>query len=282
MSKKSVFLSIIVPVFNRENYIGRCLKSVFEAARRVNFSVELVVIDDGSTDGSVRVIESLFEEFRRHSLPNFMFRLIVLDENHGVNFARNRGIEIADSEFTIFLDSDNYFFEDAFLKVWRWINKISADLYLFSTVSASTGKVMDKVFPKNRNVTYHEYLCHFSGELTTVIRTDILKKYPLFEKINGGEGVYWTLLLKKGFKAYLVDDVIKIYDETPPNRLSSRKKNFRRLAKVYGFYLKYLLLEYLLHCPVKAFLVVSKFVFYSVFQIVFSIGSFMKKGSNHA
>ncbi len=85
-------ISIIIPCFNAEATIGRCLDAVF--ALEVPGEVEVIVIDDGSTDDSISIIQ------------RYPCQLICLGQNSGAAFARNRGLERAIGEFIFFADSD--------------------------------------------------------------------------------------------------------------------------------------------------------------------------------
>ena len=91
-------VSVIVPVYNSEEYIGATLDSIINQDFR-NF--ELIVIDDGSTDKSLEVINQ--------KLSNATISYNVIhQENSGVSGARNRGIDAANGEFLVFIDADDY------------------------------------------------------------------------------------------------------------------------------------------------------------------------------
>lgn len=98
MKKSSkVLFSIIVPVYNSENYINRCIRSICEQTIH-NF--ELIIIDDGSTDNS----GAMCDEFSKKD-----DRIRVMHKkNGGVSSARNIGIDLAIGEFIVFIDSDDY------------------------------------------------------------------------------------------------------------------------------------------------------------------------------
>lgn len=91
-------VSVIVPVYNAEEYIGNTLDSIINQDFK-NF--EVVVIDDGSTDESLEIIS---EKLSRSDISYN----IVHQENSGVSSARNRGIEAAKGEYLVFIDADDY------------------------------------------------------------------------------------------------------------------------------------------------------------------------------
>ena len=97
-----MILSIIIPMYNADKYIKRCLDSVFnQGLEPENF--EVIIINDGSTDHSLSVVKGM-----EHSFSN----LIIIDkENGGQGAARNLGLEIASGDYIMFLDSDDYLVE---------------------------------------------------------------------------------------------------------------------------------------------------------------------------
>ena len=88
-------VSIIVPTYNRENVIERALRSIL---RQTYSAYEVIVVDDGSTDGTESVVTGL---------QDARIRYIALQENQGVAHARNVGIQEAKYDYVAFLDSDD-------------------------------------------------------------------------------------------------------------------------------------------------------------------------------
>ena len=91
-----MFFSVIIPVYNSEKSLDRCLRSVLEQSFE---DFEVVIIDDGSSDGSPAIC-------RRYAEADPRIRYIC-QENGGVSSARNHGIQEAEGEFLVFLDSDD-------------------------------------------------------------------------------------------------------------------------------------------------------------------------------
>lgn len=91
------FISLIVPVFNKEKYLARCIDSILHQ----KLDYEVVIIDDCSQDGSVKIAQQYVE---RHD----HFHLVILPENKGVGNARNVGVEQAQGDYLLFVDSDDW------------------------------------------------------------------------------------------------------------------------------------------------------------------------------
>ena len=109
MSKK---VSIVIPVYNVENYIKKSLDSIINQTFNFN-DIEVIMVDDCSTDNSGIIIDEYASKYDN-------FKSIHLDENSGAaGKPRNVGLNMASSEFVMFLDSDDCFRRDAIEKLYR-------------------------------------------------------------------------------------------------------------------------------------------------------------------
>lgn len=103
--------SIIIPVYNVEDYLKRCLDSVIQQS----FSdFEVIIINDGSTDKSRNICEEYERKDRRIKLYN--------QDNMGLSAARNNGIKKASGDYLLFLDSDDYYEKDLLIKLNKYTN----------------------------------------------------------------------------------------------------------------------------------------------------------------
>lgn len=93
-------ISVIIPVYNASLLLNRCLDSVFN--QHTQYNIEVVLVDDGSTDDTVEVIKRRKEQDRI---------LLYLQENAGPAIARNKGVELAHGEFCAYLDADDYWLD---------------------------------------------------------------------------------------------------------------------------------------------------------------------------
>ena len=109
-------LSIIIPVYNCENYVDACLSSILNQ----NFTnFELIIIDDGSTDNSLKKCKA-FEKDTRVK--------IISKENEGVSIARNTGLKLSAAEYVMFVDSDDILAQGMFQSMIDQISQTNADL----------------------------------------------------------------------------------------------------------------------------------------------------------
>lgn len=113
----SVDVSIIIPVYNDCN-IKRILQSALDQTGDVRF--EVIVVDDGSTDDTVKIIDEYCAIDDRFS--------VIRQENQGVSVARNKGIEAANGEYLVFWDSDDEAPEDAIVSLYKAVSSEFADM----------------------------------------------------------------------------------------------------------------------------------------------------------
>lgn len=106
-----VTLSIIIPVYNVEQYLAECLDSIF-----VNnaFKGEVICVDDGSTDGSPEILASYCSHYGNLK--------VIRQENAGLSAARNAGLRMATGDYVLFVDSDDYLADNAIDKFLAKLN----------------------------------------------------------------------------------------------------------------------------------------------------------------
>ncbi|MDF2791255.1 MAG: glycosyl transferase family protein, partial [Neobacillus sp.] len=126
---KQEMVSVIVPVYNTEKYIARCLESIITQKYR---NIEIIVVNDGSTDQSEKIINTYAEKDRRVQLYN--------QKNAGQAVARNRGLQIANGEYILMVDSDDSISENLIDDVLRKMCEAKADLAIFDLYYFKSGK----------------------------------------------------------------------------------------------------------------------------------------------
>ena len=117
---KKPILSVILPCYNTEKYIGKTLESL-EAQTMQDF--EMVFVNDGSTDHTLDILNSVKEKY-----PSRV--IVVSKENEGLSKTRNVGLEYATGEFVIFLDSDDYIDNDYFEVLTKAAVENNSDMVL--------------------------------------------------------------------------------------------------------------------------------------------------------
>lgn len=110
-------ISIIVPVYNVEKYLARCLESILEQTYK---DLEVILVDDGSTDASPRICDQYAEKDKRIR--------VVHKKNGGLSDARNYGMRIMRGNYVVFIDSDDLVHKQAVELLYQNIKKYNADI----------------------------------------------------------------------------------------------------------------------------------------------------------
>ena len=135
-------ISVIIPVYNTEKYLDRCIRSVLNSTYK---DFEVLLIDDGSVDGSLEICRAYCRLDRRVRL---------LTQKHGgVSEARNRGIQESRGEWLVFVDSDDFISEDFFDLIAQKKHQ-SCDLLIFDFLrrkkrAGNTADLMQSVPAQN-------------------------------------------------------------------------------------------------------------------------------------
>ena len=117
-------ISVIIPVYNVEDYLHVCLNSVLKQTYQ---DFEIICIDDASTDSSIEILEYFTKKDSR-------IKVLKNDSNKGPGFSRNRGLEVALGKYVSFLDSDDWFSPNAFEILIEKAEKDNLDLLLFKNI----------------------------------------------------------------------------------------------------------------------------------------------------
>lgn len=99
-------MSVIVPVYNVERYLKECVESILTQSYR---DIEVILVDDGSTDSSPAICDSFVSDGRAR---------VIHQPNGGLSAARNAGIEAAKGSWLVFIDSDDYFTSPSAIETW--------------------------------------------------------------------------------------------------------------------------------------------------------------------
>lgn len=168
-------ISIIIPVYNGEKFIERCLDSVVS---QKGAELDIIVINDGSTDGTAKILEKYKDSIT----------IKTCDTNNGVSAARNKGIPMIQGDYVMFLDADDYLPEEAIAVLTKVIEKTDADIVKFR---------LRLVYPDGRVRRRHNQFDAYD----IVEKKDFKKKiYPYFitgiRLNNLCSGIYRSSIIK--------------------------------------------------------------------------------------
>lgn len=124
-------ISVIVPVYNVEKYLKKCIKSIMSQSYT---NLEIILINDGSTDNSGKICDELKEQDKRIK--------VIHKSNGGLSDARNAGLKIANGKYIGFVDSDDYIAEDMFETLYNINKKYNSDISIVSFYEIYKDKVI--------------------------------------------------------------------------------------------------------------------------------------------
>lgn len=135
-------ISIIIPVYNVEKYITRCMDSIINQTFK---DLEIILVDDGSLDNCPQICDDYACQDDRI--------VVIHQENKGLGLARNAGLDIATGKYVTFVDSDDYIALDAMERIWNRLEDSCADMCVFSYVNkADSGDENRKIIPVGETV----------------------------------------------------------------------------------------------------------------------------------
>ena len=215
-------ISIIIPVYNAEKYLDKCIESILEQDYK---NYECIFVDDGSTDSSAEICKKICDADAR-------FRYIE-QKNGGASKARNTGIKNVRGEWVTFIDADDmivpYYLSEAISHADDDIDMViggnlrSADIdYIKPIREKYTAHIYKDNFEELR-ASYFNDCIHFSqkgyigrGPVNRLVRTDIVLNCLFDEKLIYGEDMIWNLRLLKRCKKICVSECIwYLYRVTP-------------------------------------------------------------------
>lgn len=161
-----VKFSIIIPVYNLEDYLYRCLESVLNQDYN---DFEIILINDGSDDNSLNIIE----EFKNQYSSKIK---VISQVNQGVSSARNKGLQEAEGEYIIFIDGDDYIDSNHLSNILEYIGK-SKNSFILNSLFVETGETTWVIPKASKN-----YDCSFYGTLMNILDNHRYQGF-LFNKI---------------------------------------------------------------------------------------------------
>lgn len=220
-------VSVIVPLFNKEPYVARALRSILDQSFQ---DFEILVIDDGSTDKSAEIVRRVCDRRIR----------LIQQENGGPGAARNRGIAEAKGEFVAFLDADDCwlpsYLDDGISKLSQLgpeVATISSGYFIFPPGSSMESMwrhrgLKDGIFRVNSDTPAQlaVYLLAYMHPCTTIARTEVIRRYGGFfstHKCLYGEDSYlWLKVLLNEPISIELSAAVELHTEA--SALSCRSK----------------------------------------------------------
>ena len=249
-------ISVIIPTFNRKQVVSNSIDSVLSQNEE---GVEIVVVDDVSTDGTI--------EFIRKEYKNII--LVELEKNSGQNVARNRGASVASGEWLLFLDSDDTLTNGSLRHLKDLLKKVKSDI-IFSACIDSDGKITSNNPNFEGYLSYKKYICgEIKGEYLPMVKRETFLKCLFDETTRRAPGIGHARVIKMSGNAYFTNFVARNYDTKISDSLTKQKKiNYAEMSKVWSIILKEQGLD-MISASIKVFFIsLAKYCYYKFFYLV--------------
>lgn len=201
-------ISVIIPVFNGENFIERAVLSVI---KQTYCDIELIVVNDGSTDRTQQILESLWKQYKPKG------KLITIN-NSGSSHARNVGLDNISGEYFCLLDADDYLEITIFENIFKKFKNFDVCYYGYRDIDENGLVVMkyDDVFHYIDNISGPDsailklkkkiWMCHGNAVFSRQILED--NKIRYIDGINHGEDLYFIIMMLASSNVVRCLDVI--------------------------------------------------------------------------
>ncbi|KMK51136.1 hypothetical protein RO21_07990 [[Actinobacillus] muris] len=203
MSSSNILISVIVPIYNVEKYLQKCIESIIEQSYT---NLEIILVNDGSKDSSPQICDKYAKKDSRIK--------VIHKENGGLSDARNKGLEVATGDFISFIDSDDFIEKDLYNNFQQILSTYpKLDIYIFNLNKQT----------KSSWIKCHSVLqSHYTENKTQVLSY-------IFD-LNGVDSYAWNKIFRRSlFQEYnLFFPKGKLYEDvfTIPRIISKSRKIF--------------------------------------------------------
>lgn len=224
-------LSIIVPVYNGENYIERCIESILQTE---GLEYEIIIINDGSIDNTESIIKKV---------ENDIITTISLPENRGVSYCRNIGVEKAKGKYITFMDIDDYIEKEMYPILLKKAQEEDLDVCYCNSneVFEKTGQIVKSKYKlKNEILEQPEIIKLFLTDRISpsccdkIYKLELLKgKIKIDEELAIGEDILFILdIMRESKKIGVVDSYFYYYVQQEKSVMHTISPKFSQFKKV--------------------------------------------------
>ena len=222
---EDIKVSVIIPIYNGARYV----KKAIDSALSQEVSVEVLVLDDNSTDDLDEVMAGFSDDQRVHYLKS--------ETRLGVAGSRNKGVKLSKGEYVAFLDADDYWAEG---KLKEQIELMEEHHAVISSTAreliAPDGKSTGRIIPIKERITYKDILRHNMISCSAVVvKRNVIINYPMEHDDSHEDYITWISLIKDyGFAVGLDKPYLK-YRLSEGGKSRNKLKSAIMTFKVYQY-----------------------------------------------
>lgn len=204
-------VSVIIPVFNTEKYISRCINSVLSQTYK---DIEIICCDDGSTDGSYNVLLDFQSKYKN-------IQVLKNSSNIGQGKSRNKCISISNGKFLFFLDSDNYILPHSIERFVEFGEKYPKHIIISDMVEID--EFGYEIRKRYQNISTLDVLIKGNTiDMAALVEKDVFKDKKFYEYRILEDWDLWLTCLVDGYKFYKINEFLVYY--TVRNNSSCRSR----------------------------------------------------------
>ena len=225
-------VSVIVPVYNVEKYLSRCLESLINQSLK---DIEIICINDGSADNSLQILKQFAYKDNRIKIIN--------QTNSGQSVARNKGLAIASGKYIGFVDSDDWIDNDYYEKMFETIERTNSDFACCS---------IKRMYPykqsKRLEITKEEIICNLNDKfkylnmpsqcfsVNKLYKRELLNKFEIrFIEGRYFEDIPFLLNIVLNFEQMVSVPNITYYYWANPNSTMKKQDNIKRQDFIWAW-----------------------------------------------
>lgn len=196
-------ISIIIPIYNAEKYINKCLDSILKQTKK---ELEIILINDGSTDNTEKIIKT-YQDKRIKYFKN---------DNHGIGYSRNFGINQSTSKYIMFLDSDDYLETTACEELFNKAEKDNLDIVISDFYKVFNNNIEEIKLPSFENSSLKDnpdIITEYLNPWAKLYSSKLLKdnKIKFVENLKYEDAPFVIETLDKAKKIGKVDKPLNYY-----------------------------------------------------------------------
>lgn len=221
----SIKVSIIIPVYNMEEYLRECLDSIINQTLQ---DIEIICINDGSTDNSLSILYEYKEKDNRIKIIN--------QDNKGTGIARNNGIKIAVGEYIGFVDPDDWISLDYYEKLYKIANQKDLDIVCAKNRIEYLSKTEQKIFKINNKFLKKELILRHISLWNKIFKKDFINQYN-FENLNTkcSQDLPFTIGSIISTNKIGIADTTYYYRVLDTSAYHKKNKDYQEIFQIYNY-----------------------------------------------
>lgn len=211
-------LSIVTPTYNRAHLICRSLDASLQLVA-AGVAAEIVVVDDASSDGTLQLLQQRYPD----EIASGVLRIDRLPVNQGVTAAKNRGAALARGLWVAFMDSDDNFIVENMTALQTELEQHLQDDAVFFRCRDNQSKHLIGPVAKSGYITLSTLINNGTpGECLPVLKRDSIVQHAYPAELRGSESLSYFAILAQGGRIFISELVLREYDYSGEDRLSSK------------------------------------------------------------